>query len=273
MRKVLSLKGNNDGASLLAVIVALIFVGVLGIVITNITIMNIQMKEVEQSGKKNFYNAESVVNTVKSGLSDKAAEAMEKAYVEVLSEYRDITIDSKDIQEQFKRQYMEKLIETFAVDVAVEAPQISESDRPEGRVKVYQSGKYKTDILKQCVDYDNKDDVNYINTTADKAGYDADYDEGIFTLKNIEVKYKDSRDYETTLRTNMVFKTPKIADGTNVAIHDFMKYALIADKNIDNVCMDILSMGMTGDYMVAIEEGATMIRVGTGIFGERNYNK
>ncbi len=46
----------------------------------------------------------------------------------------------------------------------------------------------------------------------------------------------------------------------------------IAAKNIDNVSMDILSMGMTGDYMVAIEEGATMIRVGTGIFGERNYN-
>ena len=46
----------------------------------------------------------------------------------------------------------------------------------------------------------------------------------------------------------------------------------IAEKNIDNVDMDVLSMGMTGDYMVAIEEGATMVRVGTGIFGERNYN-
>ena len=44
------------------------------------------------------------------------------------------------------------------------------------------------------------------------------------------------------------------------------------NQNIDNVCMDILSMGMTGDYEVAIEEGATMVRVGTGIFGERNYN-
>lgn len=44
-------------------------------------------------------------------------------------------------------------------------------------------------------------------------------------------------------------------------------------KNIDNVSMNVLSMGMTGDYEVAIEEGATMIRVGTGIFGERNYNK
>lgn len=46
----------------------------------------------------------------------------------------------------------------------------------------------------------------------------------------------------------------------------------IKKQNIDNVCMDILSMGMTGDYMVAIEEGSTMVRVGTGIFGERNYN-
>lgn len=47
----------------------------------------------------------------------------------------------------------------------------------------------------------------------------------------------------------------------------------ITNKNIDNVSMEILSMGMTGDYMVAIEEGATMVRVGTGIFGERNYKQ
>lgn len=45
----------------------------------------------------------------------------------------------------------------------------------------------------------------------------------------------------------------------------------IKNKNIDNVSMDVLSMGMTGDYEVAIEEGATMVRVGTGIFGARNY--
>ena len=45
----------------------------------------------------------------------------------------------------------------------------------------------------------------------------------------------------------------------------------IKSKCIDNVTMDHLSMGMTGDYQVAIEEGATLIRVGTGIFGERNY--
>lgn len=43
-------------------------------------------------------------------------------------------------------------------------------------------------------------------------------------------------------------------------------------KNIDNTSMDFLSMGMTGDFEVAVEEGATHIRVGTAIFGEREYS-
>ena len=47
----------------------------------------------------------------------------------------------------------------------------------------------------------------------------------------------------------------------------------IKRENIDNVCMDMLSMGMTGDYEEAIIDGATYIRVGTGIFGERDYSK
>ena len=58
-------------------------------------------------------------------------------------------------------------------------------------------------------------------------------------------------------------------------VHFRNLYQLLLDiksKNIDNIDMSILSMGMTNDYEVAIEEGATMVRVGTGIFGERNYN-
>ena len=54
----------------------------------------------------------------------------------------------------------------------------------------------------------------------------------------------------------------------------------IKSKNIDNYSkgnigqdyFNILSMGMTGDFEVAVEEGATMVRVGTGIFGERDYS-
>lgn len=62
-------------------------------------------------------------------------------------------------------------------------------------------------------------------------------------------------------------------EDNRVHFRDLKKLAVdIREKNIDNIDMDFLSMGMTGDYEVAIEEGATHIRVGTGIFGERNYN-
>ena len=53
-------------------------------------------------------------------------------------------------------------------------------------------------------------------------------------------------------------------------LHDL--YVDIKEKNIDNGTVSILSMGMTNDYEVAIEEGATMVRIGTGIFGARNYS-
>ena len=46
----------------------------------------------------------------------------------------------------------------------------------------------------------------------------------------------------------------------------------IREKNINNITMSVLSMGMTNDYQIAAEEGSTMVRVGTGIFGERDYS-
>ena len=59
----------------------------------------------------------------------------------------------------------------------------------------------------------------------------------------------------------------------NIPVFRGMKQLLldIISENIDNVDMNVLSMGMTNDYIVAVEEGATMVRVGTAIFGERNY--
>lgn len=58
-------------------------------------------------------------------------------------------------------------------------------------------------------------------------------------------------------------------------VHFYNLRKLLVDinaQNIDNISMRELSMGMTGDYEVAIEEGATFVRVGTGIFGSRQYD-
>ena len=53
-------------------------------------------------------------------------------------------------------------------------------------------------------------------------------------------------------------------------------YKLFVDigrKKYDNICMDFLSMGMSADYREAVAEGANMVRVGTAIFGARDYSK
>ncbi|MGN0243908.1 MAG: YggS family pyridoxal phosphate-dependent enzyme [Lachnospiraceae bacterium] len=69
---------------------------------------------------------------------------------------------------------------------------------------------------------------------------------------------------------------PFVEDSEENRVHFRKLKEILVDinrKNIDNITMHTLSMGMTGDYEVAIEEGATMVRVGTGIFGTRNYKK
>ena len=69
---------------------------------------------------------------------------------------------------------------------------------------------------------------------------------------------------------------PNVENGEENRVYFRNMKNLLVDingKNINNINMDVLSMGMTGDYITAVEEGATIVRVGTGIFGKRNYNK
>ncbi len=51
------------------------------------------------------------------------------------------------------------------------------------------------------------------------------------------------------------------------------KFIDIACNKYDNITMEFLSMGMSGDFELAIEEGSNMVRVGTAIFGHRDYSK
>ena len=108
----------------------------------------------------------------------------------------------------------------------------------------------------------------------------------------VEVNVAQEETKFGTTQSEAVELVRNIAELPNIAIQGLMTIApfvedpeenrtyfralkqLVVDinaKNIDNVNVRTLSMGMTNDYMVAIEEGATMVRVGTGIFGERNY--
>ena len=88
--------------------------------------------------------------------------------------------------------------------------------------------------------------------TEEIAGFDCIRVEGLMTVAPFVENPEENRDYFREIK--------------QLAVD-------IKSKCIDNVSMNVLSMGMSGDYMVAIEEGATMVRVGTSIFGARNYRQ
>lgn len=84
--------------------------------------------------------------------------------------------------------------------------------------------------------------------------------EDLSKLKNVQIK-------------GLMTIAPFVENPEDNRIHFRKLHEVFIDikgKNIDNITMSALSMGMTGDYQVAIEEGATYVRVGTGIFGIRN---
>lgn len=96
-----------------------------------------------------------------------------------------------------------------------------------------------------------------------------------FVSNDIENAIRDIAKLEG-IKIRGLMTIPPICEDNEQARQYFRKmYKLFIDikaKNIDNSNMDILSMGMSDDFDIAIEEGANLVRVGTALFGKRNYN-
>ena len=99
---------------------------------------------------------------------------------------------------------------------------------------------------------------------------------GIFERDAIDFIKKVSNNYPNIRVKGLMTMAPK-TDDKDLIRSVFRGLKNLANKidneNINNVSMKVLSMGMSNDFDIAIEEGATFIRVGTSIFGQRNYNE
>lgn len=238
MKKKTSLRNENDGAALLAVLIILVVISIIAVVITQITLTNIQMREVERSNKANFYDAESIMEELYAGANEAAAEQMSQAYQMVLQNYLSESEAGTDLQGLFREAYIAGLKSYFEAG----------SDR------------YKVDTLRACIATDSHKPC-LVTEEAD-AEYTADSDEGIFTLKNVKVTYRDDRNYETTITTDLVFSTPQMNFSGGQQMKDFMKYALIADDKIEVNASPITVDG----NVYAGENGIEALTNGSGDF-------
>lgn len=225
---------DDRGASLLAVLILMVVVSAIAVVITKITIVNIQMKEVERGTKKNFYSADAIMDDLRTGAREQAETALENAYVDVLQHYVDYTSGGKNAQDVFKQNYMNGLEKYFADPMKTKV----DTTNDEGSV-VYRVAGYDADKVKGCI-LDGTQRGCFVAPADPK--YEIDYGAGTFTLKDVRVVYKDAQDYETTITTDLVFSTPDMNFSGQSQVQEFMKYALIADDQINvnasNVTVD-----------------------------------
>lgn len=225
---------DDRGASLLAVLILMVVVSAIAVVITKITIVNIQMKEVERGTKKNFYSADAIMDDLRTGAREQAETALENAYADVLQHYVDYTSGGKNAQDVFKQNYMNGLEKYFADPMKTPVDTTNE----QGNV-VYRVAGYDADKVKGCI-LDGTQQGCFVAPADPK--YEIDYGAGTFTLKDVRVVYKDAQDYETSITTDLVFSTPDMNFSGQSQVKEFMKYALIADDQINvnasNVTVD-----------------------------------
>ena len=225
---------DDRGASLLAVLILMVVVSAIAVVITKITIVNIQMKEVERGTKKNFYSADAIMDDLRTGAREQAETALENAYADVLQHYVDYTSGGKNAQDVFKQNYMNGLEKYFADPMKTPVDTTNE----QGNV-VYRVAGYDADKVKGCI-LDGTQQGCFVAPADPK--YEIDYGAGTFILKDVRVVYKDAQDFETTITTDLVFSTPDMNFSGQSQVKEFMKYALIADDQINvnasNVTVD-----------------------------------
>lgn len=222
---------DDRGASLLAVLILMVVVSAIAVVITKITIVNIQMKEVERGTKKNFYSADAIMDDLRTGAREQAETALENAYADVLQHYVDYTSGGKNAQDVFKQNYMNGLEKYFADPMKTPVDTTNE----QGNV-VYRVAGYDADKVKGCI-LDGTQQGCFVAPADPK--YEIDYGAGTFTLKDVRVVYKDAQDYETTITTDLVFSTPDMNFSGQSQVKEFMKYALIADDQVNINSMNV----------------------------------
>lgn len=251
MKSKWSLRGQNRGASLIAVVIAMIFVTIIGAIILGITTTNIQMRAAEISSKKNFYSAEELMNELAAGLNNSASVAMQQAYVDVLVDYRDIVMTGDSMQKAFQQRYMEELEKVFWDGTS---PRSKSTDPLDASKTLFVLGNYQKSVVydgwwKACAhstysvvgDFIASDEGQCLLTTDDEATYTLDYVEGVLTLQNVKLRYIDSQGYETLITTDIAFHTPEL-NPDNGQIKSFMNYALIADEQIQMIMSSTINV-------------------------------
>lgn len=246
---------SNKGFSLFTVMVAVSFVGILGLLVLYIAMANFQMKITDMKGKDGFYTAERALEEVRVGLQQDVGEAMSTAYIKVLETYSkdfegDQTSQSESLDELRQAEFKELFVK--------ELRQLLKSPSDPGYYDIKKLNKY-LDMTKEgsakIID-ESKETLYVTNPEGKQPVMTQDLSNGLL-LKNIRSVYVDPVGRAAIIDTDIRLGIPKVEFPTPSTLPDLMNLSIVADKGISCQGKDpVTPTVISGDVYAGIPDRA-----------------
>ena len=259
---------DNKGFSLVTVIIAVAFIGILGMLVLYIALQNFNMKTAGIKGKDGFYTAEQALEEIRLGLQQDVGASMSAAYIEVMEDYNKKSDSADTVLDELRQKEFE---ETF---LEMLTARVRQSELP--------LNQYSMDYLRGYVDLDQMDDFDkstetLIVTTADGRTpvIASDAEKGLL-LKNLKVIYVDAKGYASIIETDIRLGIPKIQFPTPSTLPDLMNMVVVAQGGIvckasERVTASAALTSITGSiYAGNLENSNTSDSMSTSIQIEKN---
>ena len=217
----------NQGFSLFTVLIAVSFVGILGLLVLYIALANFNMKVTDLKGKDSFYTAERVLEEIRTGLQEDVGNAMSKAYTQVLETYnkenrsQDSSMD-RQRQSDFQDRFIKELMRTLRASQTTD--DIYSLDYLRGYVDL------EYDDSKESLIITNPTGTSPVMKAVKNVGKNTE-DNGVL-LKNLKVIYVDEKGHAAIICTDIRLLVPEVQFPTPSTLPDLMNMIVVADKGI-----------------------------------------
>lgn len=217
----------NQGFSLFTVLIAVSFVGILGLLVLYIALSNFNMKITDLKGKNSFYTAERALEEIRTGLQEDVGNAMSKAYTQVLESYN---VENRSQDSSMDRQRQSEFQDCFITELMRTL-----------RVSKTEDNIYNMERLRRYVDlkYDGSKESLIITNPAGSAplmkavkNVGKNTENNGVLLKNLKVIYVDEKGRASIICTDIRLLVPEVQFPTPSTLPDLMNMIVVADKGI-----------------------------------------
>ena len=217
----------NQGFSLFTVLIAVSFVGILGLLVLYIALSNFNMKITDLKGKDSFYTAERALEEIRTGLQEDVGNAMSKAYTQVLESYN---VENRSQDSSMDRQRQSEFQDCFITELMRTL-----------RVSKTEDNIYNMERLRRYVDlkYDGSKESLIITNPAGSAplmkavkNVGKNTENNGVLLKNLKVIYVDEKGRAAIICTDIRVLVPEVQFPTPSTLPDLMNMIVVADKGI-----------------------------------------